>query len=79
MQKFRIYNAYAYLDKKKNEKVVVVEALNIGKETRYPKKLFLTVPEAEALLGSELKEEFGLWFNGKVLEMEEVYNLSDQE
>lgn len=60
MQKFRIYNAYAYLDKKKNEKVVVVEALNIGKETRYPKKLFLTVPEAEALLGSELKEEFGL-------------------
>lgn len=79
MQKFRIYNAYAYLDKKKNEKVVVVEALNIGKETRYPKKLFLTVPEAEALLGSELKEEFGLWFNWKVLEMEEVYNLSDQE
>lgn len=77
MQKFRIYNAYKYT--KNGQETVVIEALNIGKETRFPKKVFLSVSEAENLLRSELKEEFGLGFNGKVLEMEEVYSLSDQE
>ena len=38
----------------------------------------MSVPEAEALLGSPLKEEFALGFNKKVLEVEEVYGLSDE-
>lgn len=79
MQKFRIYNAYQYLDKKTNEKKVVIEALNVGKETRFPKKVFLTVPQAEQLLGSQLSEEFGLGFSGKVLVEESLYALEDAE
>lgn len=77
MQKFRIYNAYKYT--KNWQETVVIESLNVGKETRYPKKIFISVPEAEALLGSSLKDEFGLWFNQKVLEVEEVYGLSSDE
>lgn len=76
MQKFRIYNAYKYT--KNGQETVVIEALNVGKETRYPKKIFISVPEAEALLRSPLKEEFALGFNQKVLEVEEVYGLSDE-
>ena len=76
MQKFRIYNAYKYT--KNGQETVVIEALNIGKETRFPKKVFMSVSEAEALLGSSLKDEFGLWFNKKVLEVEEIYGLSDE-
>lgn len=76
MQKFRIYNAYKYT--KNGQETVVIEALNIGKESRFPKKVFMSVSEAEALLGSSLKDEFGLWFNKKVLEVEEIYGLSDE-
>lgn len=76
MQKFRIYNAYKYT--KNGQETVVIEALNIGKESRFPKKVFISVSEAEALLGSSLKDEFGLWFNKKVLEVEEIYGLSDE-
>lgn len=76
MQKFRIYNAYKYT--KNGQETVVIEALNIGKESRFPKKVFMSVSEAEALLGSSLKDEFGLWFSKKVLEVEEIYGLSDE-
>lgn len=77
MQKFRIYNAYKFT--KNNQETVVIEALNVGKETRFPKKVFMSVSEAENLLGEKLQDVFGLGFQGKILEMEELYSLSNEE
>lgn len=78
MEKFRIYNAVKFKDKKTNADVVLLECNNIGKETRFPKRIRLTVDEAVELLGEQLKDEFALGFNQKIIEVQELYRLTDE-
>ena len=74
LTKYRVFNAYKYEDKKTKELRVIIEALNVGKETRFPKRVNLTLAEAQAMLGSEFNvETIGLGFRDKILEVEEVY------
>ena len=80
LTEYRIFNAYKYEDKKTKEMRVVIEALNVGKETKFPKKVNLTLAEAQALLGAEFNEEaIGLGFRGKILEVEEIYAIWNEE
>lgn len=80
LTKYRIFNAYKYEDKKTKELKVVIEALNVGKETRFPKRVNLTLAEAQAMLGAEFNAEaIGLGFRDKILEVEEVYAIWNEE
>lgn len=80
LTKYRVFNAYKYEDKKTKEMRVVIEALNVGKETRFPKRVNLTLAEAQAMLGSEFNAEaLGLGFRDKILEVEEVYAIWNEE
>ena len=80
LTKYRVFNAYKYEDKKTKEMKVVIEALNLGRETRFPKRVYLSLAEAQAMLGAEFNAEtLGLGFRDKILEVEEVYGISNEE